>query len=85
MFFPISSPDSWSWYHSIILAIFLLVKVRIFCRKWSITCHLFHPWRRNRKLTMTTKKMKNSPKLPLNKDVLFSDFRLNYHILNKYK
>lgn len=73
-----SSTGSWSWHLSTILAIFLLVKVRIFCRKRSITCHLFQPWRRNRKLTATTQKMKNITNLPQNKDVLFNDFRLSY-------
>lgn len=77
MFCLISSPDSWSWYLSIILAIFLLVKIRIFCRKWSITCHLFQAWRRNRKIAVTTRKMKTLPRLPQNKGVLFSDSRLN--------
>lgn len=85
MFCLISSPDLQSWYLSIISAIFLQVKARIFCRKSSITWHLFQPQRRNRKLTITAKKMRNFPKLLLSRDVLFSDFRLNYHILDNNK
>lgn len=85
MFSLTSSTGSWSWHLSTTLAIFLLVKVRIFCRKRSISCHPFQPPRRNRKLTVTTKKMKNTPKLPLSRDVLFSDFRLKYHTFNKYE